>query len=94
MPYLFVSTQIRLEEGPTIVGDEHVDVSIMEYLAAQKVTPLGNNSPQYKTKLAPRIILNKLEELGYIVISSVGIGQTCVWTLHKPLLKETDREEH
>ncbi|CAF5103584.1 unnamed protein product, partial [Rotaria socialis] len=25
MPYLFVSTRIRLESGPTVVGDEQSD---------------------------------------------------------------------
>ena len=33
----------------------------------------------------PRAVLNRLEELGYSVIGTTGIGQTAIWTLHKPL---------
>lgn len=41
-------------------------------------------SKQYSVPKPPRPILNVLESLGYTVISSTGIGQTIVWTLHKP----------
>ncbi|XP_078089639.1 GTP cyclohydrolase 1 feedback regulatory protein isoform X2 [Mustelus asterias] len=43
MPYVLISTQIRLETGPTIVGDEHSDEDLMNYLGAEKTTALGNN---------------------------------------------------
>ena len=35
MPYLLISTRIRLEPGPTIVGDEGVDPEVMEFLGAK-----------------------------------------------------------
>lgn len=35
MPHLLISTKIRLEPGPTIVGDENVDQEIMTYLGAK-----------------------------------------------------------
>ena len=35
MPHLLVSTRIRLEAGPTIVGDERSDPEIMAQLGAQ-----------------------------------------------------------
>ena len=41
-------------------------------------------SLEYKTPDVARIVLNKLEVKGYQVVGSTGIGQTCVWTLHKP----------
>lgn len=28
-------------------------------------------------------MLNKLEQMGYKVITATGVGQTIVWTLHK-----------
>ncbi|CAG2182895.1 unnamed protein product, partial [Oppiella nova] len=42
MPYVLVSTQIRLECGPTIVGDTTSDPQLMQYLNAEKSTPIGN----------------------------------------------------
>ena len=35
MPYLQVTTQIRLEAGPCIVGDEQSDPEMMKYLEAE-----------------------------------------------------------
>ena len=35
MPYILVTTQIRLETGPCIVGDENSDPEIMKYLEAE-----------------------------------------------------------
>jgi hypothetical protein len=40
-------------------------------------------SSEYRTDDCARIVLDKLEQLGYRVISMTGIGQTCVWLLHK-----------
>ncbi|XP_005990837.1 GTP cyclohydrolase 1 feedback regulatory protein [Latimeria chalumnae] len=83
MPYVLVSTQIRLETGPTIVGDEHSDPSLMEYLGAEKSTMLGNNFSEYHVDDPPRIVLDKLEMAGYQLVSMTGVGQTLVWCLHK-----------
>lgn len=33
----------------------------------------------------PRVVLNTLESLGYKVVGMTGIGQTCAWTLFKPI---------
>ncbi|CAF1255275.1 unnamed protein product, partial [Rotaria sordida] len=35
MPHLLISTKIRLEPGPTIVGDEQTDPEVMAYLGAK-----------------------------------------------------------
>lgn len=35
MPHLLISTKIRLEPGPTVVGDERADPTIMEYIGAK-----------------------------------------------------------
>ncbi|KAJ8308601.1 hypothetical protein KUTeg_013475 [Tegillarca granosa] len=84
MPHLLISTQIRLENGPTVVGDEWSDPQLMEYLGAKLIKELGNNFMEYKTPDPPRIVLDKLEQKGYKVLCMTGIGQTCIWTLHKP----------
>jgi hypothetical protein len=40
-------------------------------------------SSEYRTEDCARIVLDKLEQIGYRVISMTGIGQTCIWLLHK-----------
>lgn len=35
MPYILISTTIRLENGPTVVGDENSNAEIMNYLNAK-----------------------------------------------------------
>ncbi|CAG2112908.1 unnamed protein product [Medioppia subpectinata] len=84
MPYLLISTQIRLECGPTIVGDTDSDPQLMQYLNAIKTSQIGNKFDEWRTEDTPRVVLDKLEAIGYIVIAMTGVGQTCCWTLHKP----------
>uniref|UniRef100_G1MVC2 GTP cyclohydrolase 1 feedback regulatory protein n=1 Tax=Meleagris gallopavo TaxID=9103 RepID=G1MVC2_MELGA len=67
MPYLLISTQIRMEVGPTMVGDEHSDPNLMQFLGARKRNMLGNHFWEYYVNDAPRIVLNKLESCGYRV---------------------------
>jgi hypothetical protein len=43
MPHLLVSTRIRLESGPTILGDERSDPELMEYLGGQLFHEKCNN---------------------------------------------------
>jgi hypothetical protein len=44
-------------------------------------------SEEYRCNQPPRIVLDRLEKLGYRVVASAGVGQTMIWTLYKP---ETD----
>ncbi|XP_055879337.1 GTP cyclohydrolase 1 feedback regulatory protein-like isoform X2 [Biomphalaria glabrata] len=89
MPYVIISTQVRLDIGPTVVGDEWSDPELMEYLDAALIKQLGNNYAQWRTNDAPRVVLEKLELRGYKLAAMAGVGQTCIWTLHKePSLKE------
>ncbi|CAF0831310.1 unnamed protein product [Adineta steineri] len=83
MPHILVSTRIRLESGPTILGDEQTDPKLMAYLGAQLFHEKCNNYSEYRTDDCVRIVLDKLEILGYRVMSMTGIGQTCIWLLHK-----------
>ncbi|XP_019407197.1 PREDICTED: GTP cyclohydrolase 1 feedback regulatory protein isoform X1 [Crocodylus porosus] len=71
------------EVGPTMVGDEHSDLALMNYLGATKRNMLGNHFWEYYVNDAPRIVLDKLENYGYRVVSMTGVGQTLVWCLHK-----------
>ncbi|XP_052768873.1 GTP cyclohydrolase 1 feedback regulatory protein-like [Mya arenaria] len=83
MPYVFVSTQIRLETGPTTVGDEWSDKELMDLLGATLVKALGNNFSEYQTEDPPRLVLNKLEQAGYRLVTTTGVGQTCIWTMFR-----------
>lgn len=40
-------------------------------------------SCEYYVNDAPRVVLDKLESLGYRVVSMTGVGQTLVWCLHR-----------
>jgi len=79
-----MTTQIRLEAGPCIVGDKHSDPELMQYLEAEKKIENGQFFSVWETELLPRQVLDKLELKGYTVVQSTGIGQTFTVTLHKP----------
>ncbi|GFS22096.1 GTP cyclohydrolase 1 feedback regulatory protein [Elysia marginata] len=83
MPHVIISSQVRLDVGPTFVGDEWSDPELMESLNASLIKQLGNNYAQYKTELAPRQVLDRLETKGFRLLAMTGVGQTCIWTLHK-----------
>ncbi|NXR32530.1 GFRP protein, partial [Zosterops hypoxanthus] len=77
------SVPVLQEAGPTMVGDENSDPHLMSVLGAKKRTMLGNNFSEYYVNDAPRMVLDKLESLGYRVVSMTGVGQTLVWCLHR-----------
>uniref|UniRef100_T2MGS8 GTP cyclohydrolase 1 feedback regulatory protein n=1 Tax=Hydra vulgaris TaxID=6087 RepID=T2MGS8_HYDVU len=83
MPYIIISVQIRTEHGPTFCGDKDSDVNLMCYLDAVKFQDVGQNFIEYRSPHPPRIIMDKLETVGYKVVSCAGCGQTVIWTLHK-----------
>ncbi|KAK2169644.1 hypothetical protein LSH36_8g08014 [Paralvinella palmiformis] len=83
MPYVLVSTQVRLESGPCTVGDEDSDPELMAFLEAKLIKQLGNNFLEWNTPLTPRLVLNRLEQKGYRVVTMTGVGQTSIWTCHK-----------
>nr|XP_034967174.1 GTP cyclohydrolase 1 feedback regulatory protein isoform X2 [Zootoca vivipara] len=83
-------TFAEFEVGPTMVGDEHSDPNLMQYLGATKRNMLGNHFWEYYVQDAPRIVLDKLEKRGYRVISMTGVGQTLVWCLHKESTENSD----
>lgn len=84
MPYVLLSTQIRTETGPTVVGDEASDPELMDYLGATKIHALGNNFCEYRVSDPPRIVLDRLDRRGFFLKQMTGVGQTVVWCLYKP----------
>ena len=108
MPHILVTTQIRLEAGPCIVGDEHSDPELMKFLKAEQRRENGQFfkvnchligllifvllQQVWETKLLPREVLDLLELKGFNVVSTTGIGQTYVVTLQKPLASNAQSE--
>jgi len=88
MPYLLLSTQIRLENGPTVCGDSSADPEAMKLAEAVLTQQLGNNFAEYRSQLTPREVLDRLEPLGYRVVGMCGVGQTACWTLYKEAKSE------
>ncbi|XP_076048710.1 GTP cyclohydrolase 1 feedback regulatory protein-like isoform X1 [Oratosquilla oratoria] len=83
MPYMMISTLIRLETGPTYVGDAKSDPVLMNHLEATLTKEPGQIFEVYRTPLLPREVLNRLEKKGWKVIAVTGVGETCIWTLHR-----------
>ena len=55
----------------------------MPYVNQKTATVFFLCSKEYISPDPPRVVLNKLEQMGYKVITATGVGQTIVWTLHK-----------
>ena len=49
----------------------------------RQVSPFPGCSMEWRTDLVPRIILDKLEGVGYTLHSMTGVGQTCIFTCHR-----------
>eukprot|EP00118_Oscarella_pearsei_P009270 m.52507 g.52507 ORF g.52507 m.52507 type:complete len:86 (+) comp34215_c0_seq2:3649-3906(+) len=81
--YLLIATQIRLSTGPTICGDDRSDPAIMKAIGATLTTEIGKSFSEYVSGDAPRVVLDKLEQYGFRVVSSSGVGQTIIWTMHR-----------
>lgn len=64
----------------------------MLFLGAQKITEPGNNFSTYVTNLNVRCALDLLEKRGFRLVGMSGMGQTCVWTMWKPLPSNSDEE--
>eukprot|EP00112_Aurelia_sp_Birch-Aquarium-sp1_P017479 Seg4057.2 transcript_id=Seg4057.2/GoldUCD/mRNA.D3Y31 product="GTP cyclohydrolase 1 feedback regulatory protein" protein_id=Seg4057.2/GoldUCD/D3Y31 len=93
MPYLLISTQIRLENGPTMCGDEWADPQIMKILECELVQTPGNIFKQYQCSHPPRIVLDRLEIMGYSLVSVCGVGQSIIWTMNKPIEEQSVEEK-
>ncbi|TRY63481.1 hypothetical protein TCAL_00365 [Tigriopus californicus] len=83
MTYAIISAQVRLETGPTRVGDDQSDPDLMRSLDAHWIRPMGENVSFWRTELPPRGVVNRLAAQGFRVVSTTGVGQTFVVTLFK-----------
>jgi len=82
MPYVLVMVEVSLFVGPVLVGDEDSDVNLMKALGAKLVPRTGQLYNQWIVYDAPRNVLNKLDTFGFKVVTSTGVGQSLVWTMH------------
>jgi hypothetical protein len=58
-----------MEAGPTVCGDADSDAELMAKIGAVLGTQMGNSYSEYVSESPPRIILDKLEESGYLIVS-------------------------
>lgn len=42
-------------------------------------------SSEYHVDEPPRLVLDKLEKIGFRLLSMTGVGQTLVWCLHREM---------
>ncbi|CAK4779956.1 hypothetical protein LEN26_016770 [Aphanomyces euteiches] len=69
--------------GPTVVGDEASDETLMESLGAKLVQAKCQSYKHYVTPRAPRLVMEDLDQMGYQLVGTSGIGQTLVWTFKR-----------
>lgn len=71
-------TGVRSEAGSLPPGNSRL------FLPPAHLIPVFPGcSCEYYVNDAPRVVLDKLESLGYRVVSMTGVGQTLVWCLHR-----------
>ena len=83
MPYIIITTQIRSETGPTLCGDEYQDVELMEKIGAKLIKEQGQSFQHFVCPDPPRVVLDRLGNLGYKLVGQCGCGQTVLWTMYK-----------
>ncbi|TRY56540.1 hypothetical protein DNTS_022796 [Danionella cerebrum] len=81
------SNQIQNRTGS---GGENQEMEVSPVLQKDKNPKIRagtqerqEKSSEYYVDSPPRLVLDKLEQLGFRVISMTGVGQTLVWCLHK-----------
>lgn len=58
----------------------------MGFTGREKTTLCASCSSEYHVDDSPRLVLDKLEKIGFRVVTMTGVGQTLVWCMYK----ETD----
>ncbi|KAH9098046.1 hypothetical protein LEN26_016768 [Aphanomyces euteiches] len=83
MPFVIVSCDVTVSTGPTIVGDEASDETLMESLGASLVQAKCQTYKHFVAPHAPRLVMDELERQGFQLVGSSGVGQTIVWTFSR-----------
>ncbi|XP_052275414.1 GTP cyclohydrolase 1 feedback regulatory protein-like isoform X2 [Dreissena polymorpha] len=75
----FAQVTEEVEISPTIV-DGYLNARDFSVFGAK----YGKNAWQATIKLHPSLVLDKLEELGYRMVSSACNDKMMMWTMHAP----------
>ncbi|KAH3851822.1 hypothetical protein DPMN_094309 [Dreissena polymorpha] len=80
MPYLIIRRPLPFENAfaQTIVGDVNLQEHVFKHIGATFCA----ERQQYEIKQHPSWVLDKLEEIGYRVVSSACNANVMVWTMH------------
>lgn len=77
MPYICVQSDDL--NGTTIIGDSQCDVKFMQTLGAVFDEALRG----FITRHSARLVLDKLEKKGFVVVACSESHDRITWTLHK-----------
>ncbi|CAK4086797.1 unnamed protein product [Aphanomyces euteiches] len=99
MPFVIVSCDVTVSTGPTIVGDEASDETLMESLGAslvqakcqtykyslhlKDIRAQPDGTRHFVAPHAPRLVMDELEREGFQLVGASGVGQTIVWTFSR-----------
>eukprot|EP00493_Phyllostaurus_siculus_P003582 UN03597 len=83
MPHMIIRSENGVENGPTIFGDEGFDPFLVDYLGGKLVQIPGSNNKVYQVHDCPRVVLDKMERMGYVASVSCFDGKSLIWTLRK-----------
>ncbi|OQS05343.1 hypothetical protein THRCLA_20650 [Thraustotheca clavata] len=82
--YLLVSTDVTIATVYFLLAiPSHQPPTRSLELVWFKPSAKHTSIPHYIVNQSPRVVLDKLERMGFNLVGTSGVGQSLVWTTHK-----------